>query len=63
MRSIRGACTCRLISFRQPDQHRLELGSDVIGELQTALRTLSDGSKIPQVHDRFIVYPLPTRLR
>jgi glyoxylase-like metal-dependent hydrolase (beta-lactamase superfamily II) len=46
-----------------PDEYRLELGADVIGELQTALRTLPDDSKIPQVHDRFIVFPLPTRPR
>ncbi len=44
-----------------PDEHRLELGPDTIGELQRALRALPDGSKDPQVHDDFIIYPLPAR--
>lgn len=46
-----------------PNEHRLELGADAIAELQAALHALPDGSELPQVHDRFIVYPLPARPR
>lgn len=46
-----------------PNEHRLELGADAIGELQVALHALPDGSELPQVYDRFIVYPLPALLR
>ncbi|WP_408589405.1 MBL fold metallo-hydrolase [Novosphingobium sp.] len=44
-----------------PDEHRLELGPDAIGELQRGLHALPDGSKASQVHDHFIVFPVPPR--
>lgn len=46
-----------------PDEHRLELGADVIGDLRNALHAMPDGTTVPQVHDSFIVYPLPVKPR
>jgi len=44
-----------------PDEHRLELPVESIGELQTGLKTALDVPEQPQVHDRFIIYPVAPR--
>ena len=46
-----------------PDEHPLELGADAIGELQRGLHAVPDGSLEKQVHDRFIINPVPSRER
>lgn len=44
-----------------PDEHRLELPAESIGELQTGLKAALDVPEQPQVHDRFIIYPVAPR--
>lgn len=44
-----------------PDEHRLELPARSIGELQTGLKAALDVPEQPQVHDHFIIYPVPPR--
>lgn len=44
-----------------PDEHRLELPVESIGELQTGLKAPLDVPEQPQVHDRFILYPVAPR--
>lgn len=44
-----------------PDEHRLELPAESIAELQTGLRAELEVPDRPQVHDSFIIYPVPPR--
>lgn len=44
-----------------PSEHRLELPASSIGELQAGLRAKLDDPRSPQVHDDFIVTPVPPR--
>ncbi|GAA0310093.1 hypothetical protein GCM10009087_20200 [Sphingomonas oligophenolica] len=44
-----------------PDEHPLELPVESIGELQTGLKAALDVPEQPQVHDRFIIYPVAPR--
>jgi hydroxyacylglutathione hydrolase len=44
-----------------PDEHRLELPSDTILELQAGLKAPLDVPDRPQIHDRFIIYPVAAR--
>lgn len=44
-----------------PDEHRLELPVESIGELQAGLRAPLDVPNVPQVHDHFIIAPVPPR--
>jgi hydroxyacylglutathione hydrolase len=44
-----------------PDEHRLELPAESIAELQTGLRAPLDVPRQSQVHDDFIIYPVPKR--
>jgi hydroxyacylglutathione hydrolase len=44
-----------------PDEHRLELPAESIAELQTGLKAALDVPNRPQVHDHFIIYPVPSR--
>jgi len=46
-----------------PDEHRLELGADSIADLKAALDAMPDGTTAPQIHDDFILYPLPVKPR
>lgn len=43
------------------DEHALELHAMMIEELQRGLHALPDGSMAPQVHDNFIIVPVPAR--
>lgn len=44
-----------------PDEHPLELPAATIGELQAGLRAKLDDPAQPQVHDHFIITPVPAR--
>jgi hydroxyacylglutathione hydrolase len=44
-----------------PDEHRLELPAQSIGELQTGLKTLLNVPDERQVHDSFIIQPVAPR--
>ncbi|MET0363740.1 MAG: MBL fold metallo-hydrolase [Sphingobium sp.] len=44
-----------------PDEHRLELPAARIGELQQGLKAPLDVPDKPQVHDDFIIVPVPPR--
>lgn len=44
-----------------PDEHPLELPAKSIGELQTGLKAALDVPGQPQVHDHFIISPVPPR--
>lgn len=44
-----------------PDEHPLELPVETIGELQDGLKSPLDIPDQPQVHDRFIIYPVAPR--
>jgi hydroxyacylglutathione hydrolase len=44
-----------------PDEHRLELSPDSIGALQAGLKTPLEKQWHAQVHDDFIIYPVPPR--
>ncbi|MDB5686816.1 MAG: beta-lactamase [Rhizorhabdus sp.] len=44
-----------------PDEHPLELPAQAIYELQTGLKAPLDTPGQPQVHDRFIIVPVPAR--
>lgn len=44
-----------------PDEHPLELPAETISELQSGLKADLDVPDQPQVHDRFIIYPVPPR--
>jgi len=44
-----------------PDEHRLELPAETIAELQAGLGAPLDVPDQPQIHDRFIIYPVPAR--
>ena len=44
-----------------PNEHRLELPAESIGELQIGLKADLDAPDRPQVHDSFIIYPVPPR--
>lgn len=44
-----------------PDEHPLELPVQTIGELQAGLKAALDTPDKPQVHDRFIIVPVPAR--
>jgi len=44
-----------------PDEHPLELPVQTIGELQSGLKTWLDLPNQPQVHDHFIIVPVPPR--
>jgi len=44
-----------------PNEHRLELPAESIGELQTGLKADLETPDRPQVHDSFIIYPVPPR--
>jgi len=44
-----------------PDEHRLELPAQSIDELRTGLKAPLDTPEQPQIHDRFIIYPVPAR--
>jgi glyoxylase-like metal-dependent hydrolase (beta-lactamase superfamily II) len=44
-----------------PDEHPLELPAQSIGELRAGLRAPLDIPDQPQVHDRFIIYPVAPR--
>jgi hydroxyacylglutathione hydrolase len=44
-----------------PDEHRLELPAESIAELQTGLKAPLDVPDQPQVHDHFIICPVPPR--
>lgn len=45
-----------------PEEHPLELPAETIGELQAGLRAPLDVPDRPQVHDRFIIYPVAARV-
>ncbi|WP_372851564.1 MBL fold metallo-hydrolase [Sphingomonas sp.] len=45
-----------------PNEHRLELSVESIRELQIGLRAPLDIPERSQVHDHFIIYPVPWRL-
>ncbi len=44
-----------------PDEHPLELPAQAISELQAGLKAPLDTPDQPQVHDRFIIVPVPAR--
>ncbi|MCW4462953.1 MBL fold metallo-hydrolase [Sphingomonas sp. BT-65] len=44
-----------------PDEHRLELPSDTILELQAGLKAPLDVPDQPRIHDHFIIYPVAAR--
>lgn len=44
-----------------PDEHRLELPGSMIGELREGLKARLDVADRPQVHDHFIIVPVPPR--
>lgn len=44
-----------------PDEHPLELPVETIGELRSGLKAPLDMPDRPQVHDRFIIVPVPPR--
>ncbi|WP_241233473.1 MBL fold metallo-hydrolase [Altericroceibacterium xinjiangense] len=44
-----------------PDEHRLELPVESIGELQAGLKAPLDVPERPQAHDHFIIYPVARR--
>ncbi len=44
-----------------PDEHPLELSAESINELQVGLKAPLDVPDKPQVHDRFIIYPVAAR--
>lgn len=44
-----------------PDEHPLELSAAAIAELRQGLKARLDTPDQPQVHDRFIIYPVPPR--
>ena len=44
-----------------PDEHPLELPAATIGELQAGLQAKLDDPAQPQVHDHFIITPVPAR--
>jgi glyoxylase-like metal-dependent hydrolase (beta-lactamase superfamily II) len=44
-----------------PNEHPLELPAEMIGELQAGLKAPLDVPDRPQVHDRFIIYPVAAR--
>jgi hydroxyacylglutathione hydrolase len=44
-----------------PDEHALELPVEAIGELQAGLKASLDIPDRPQIHDRFILYPVAAR--
>ncbi|MCW1430692.1 MBL fold metallo-hydrolase [Novosphingobium sp. JCM 18896] len=44
-----------------PDEHPLELPVETIAELRTGLKAPLDQPGQPQVHDRFIITPVPAR--
>lgn len=44
-----------------PDEHPLELPAATIGELREGLKASLDTPDTPQVHDRFIIVPVPPR--
>jgi glyoxylase-like metal-dependent hydrolase (beta-lactamase superfamily II) len=44
-----------------PDEHRLELSARSIGELRAGLKAKLDRPGQPQVHNDFIIYPVPAR--
>lgn len=44
-----------------PNEHRLELSPESIGELQAGLKAPLDVAERPQVHDHFIIYPVAPR--
>jgi len=45
-----------------PNEHRLELSVESISELQIGLRAALDIPERSQVHDDFIIYPVPPRI-
>ncbi len=44
-----------------PDEHPLELPAETIGELKAGLAAAPGALTQPQVHDRFIIVPVPAR--
>lgn len=44
-----------------PDEHQLELPVETIGELRTGLKASLDVPDRPEIHDRFIIVPVPPR--
>jgi hypothetical protein len=44
-----------------PDEHPLELPAEAIMELQHGLRAPLDQPDKPQVHDQFLIVPVPAR--
>ncbi len=46
---------------RHPEEHRLELPASMIAELRTGLKAKLDVPDQPQVHDHFIIVPVPPR--
>jgi len=44
-----------------PDEHPLELPASSIAELRSGLKAKLDVPEQPQVHDHFIIYPVPAR--
>lgn len=44
-----------------PDEHRLELPASMIAELRDGLKAKLDTPDQPQVHDHFIIVPVPPR--
>lgn len=44
-----------------PDEHPLQLPTATIGELQAGLKAPLDVPDRPQIHDRFIIYPVAAR--
>jgi hydroxyacylglutathione hydrolase len=48
-------------ALTHPDEHPLELPAGTIAELRTGLKARLDNPDQPQVHDRFIITPVPPR--
>ncbi|WP_017670342.1 MBL fold metallo-hydrolase [Blastomonas sp. AAP53] len=48
-------------ALSHPDEHRLELPAGAIRELQSGLKARLDQPDQPQVHDHFIITPVPAR--
>jgi len=48
-------------ALTHPDEHPLELPASTIAELRTGLKARLDNPDQPQVHDRFIITPVPPR--
>ena len=50
-------------ALAHPDEHRLELPAESIGELQTGLKAKLDIPGQPLDRDHFIIYPVPPRTK